>query len=608
MTIILCAVLLALGVQAMTVAEAITTGLALDNKTESTDTYTFEGYVNVITENAMTSWGNMTFWIADRRGTAQTTAAGAIQIYRGKPDQELVVGDKVQVVGKLKHWNSKIESAEPTVTWLEGPSEEEEERTSPVDVPNVGDEATLKVFAQNVLNYYYNYNTGRGKDADEFPQKTSKMVDAMLWAGADIIALCEVEDQPEVLAILADSLNNRVEGTPFKAIDDGSSVEWRESADYNIKAGFVYNSDKVRTIGDSYGGTWGSGHYSRRMRIQTFEEIASGQRFTLSMNHFKASSGDENNERRKENATNLIDQLAKASDPDILILGDLNCQVGTDPIVILNNAGYDEILVQYEPNAYSYCWGSGELIDHVMANASMAEQITGAGVYHISTSCSGSANYEYRYSDHDPYIVGLKLEKIVKCEEISDSYLTSGLGSMTRTGSTWSWYSNYNCAYARIQTGGEDYLLTPEMDLSAEKSCTLSFLHTTGYATTPTEEMTLWVTANYQGSVEASEWKQLTIDTYPSKNWEWKDVSMNVPMSYVGEHTVFAFKYMSTAEHNGTWEVKNLTIEAGCTELPTNVIEYIHLEERAQKTIENGQLVLILPDGSKYNVMGVLIR
>jgi len=577
----------------------------------TSEEYTIEGYVTVITSNNFnTSYNNMDFWIADKRSTASSTAAGAFQCYRARPDRELAVGDKVQVVTPIKRYYSTIETSgnNRPVTWLESkPEGEEPESVSPVLVPNVGDEARLKVFAQNVLNYYYNYNTGRGKDANEFPQKTSKMVDAMMWAGADIIALCEVEDQPEVLAILADSLNNRVEGTPFKAINDGSSVGWSESADYNIKAGFVYNSDKVKTIGDSYGGTWGSGHYSRRMRIQTFEEIASGQRFTLSMNHFKAGSGDENNERRKENATNLISQLEKASDPDILILGDLNCQDGTDPIAILNNAGFEEILVQYEPSAYSYCWDNGELIDHVMANASMAEQITGAGVYHISTSCSGSANYEYRYSDHDPYIVGLKLEKIVRCEEISSSYLESGLGSMTHPGNGWSWYSKYNCAYARIADGGTDYLLTPEMDLSAEKSCTLSFEHTTGYATTPTEEMTLWVTGNYQGSVEASTWKQLTIDMYPSKNWEWKDVSMNVPMSYVGEHTVFAFKYMSTAEHNGTWEVKNLKIEAGCTELPTGV-ENAQPEIRAQKTIENGQLILILPDGSKYNVMGVLIR
>jgi hypothetical protein len=38
----------------------------------------------------------------------------------------------------------------------------------------------------------------------------------------------------------------------------------------------------------------------------------------------------------------------------------------------------------------------------------MAKQITGAGVFHISTTCE-PANQGYRYSDHDPYLVGINL-------------------------------------------------------------------------------------------------------------------------------------------------------------------------------------------------------
>lgn len=284
---------------------------------------------------------------------------------------------------------------------------------SPVDLPDVGN-GKLKIFAQNVENYYYHYDnyesTRANYDHAAFAAKTRKMVDAMMMVNADIFALCEVEAQPIVLQQLADSMNARVEGTPYVAVSDGINEAWDAQYDNNIKSGFIYRNDKVKTYGSNYAASTYK-YYKNTMRIQAFEDLVSGERFTLAMNHFKAKTTSGSDETRNTNATHLVNALNsyKVQDPDILILGDLNCEVGEEPITILQNAGFEELLIKYNPNAYSHCYGGGELIDHVMANASMAALVTGAGVFHISTSCGADAakNAAYRYSDHDPYIVAL---------------------------------------------------------------------------------------------------------------------------------------------------------------------------------------------------------
>lgn len=285
--------------------------------------------------------------------------------------------------------------------------------TPPVDLPDVGG-GRLKVFAQNVQNYYFHYDnyesTRANYDHEAFAEKTHRMVDAMMMVDADIFALCEVEAQEIVLRQLADSMNMRVQGEPYVAVEDGINEAWDPEYDNNIKSGFIYRKDKVQPVGSCYPASTYT-YYRNTMRIQAFEELATGEQFTMAMNHFKSKIGG-GEEKRITNAQHLLKAIKKyASDPDVLILGDLNCEEWEQPITIIKDAGYKELLIKYNPDAYSHCYGGGELIDHVLANASMEEQVTGAGVFHISTACGtdGAKNANYRYSDHDPYIVCLCL-------------------------------------------------------------------------------------------------------------------------------------------------------------------------------------------------------
>ncbi len=278
-------------------------------------------------------------------------------------------------------------------------------------VPNLGN-PRIVVLANNLENFYYNYdesdrpsyNTDAGREA-----KTQKIVQMMIASGADIFAFCEVEAKPITLQYLVQKLNTAAGGDDYAAVEDGIDVA-TDSYDNAIKSGFVYKIATVEPYSGNYAATNAS-YYKNTMRIQAWTEKATGEKFTLSMNHFKAMSDESSKAKRVDNATWLMNGLSNSSkvkDPDILIMGDLNAQMDEDCITVIQNKGYVEQLIRFDENAYSYKYqGQNELIDHAFANSTMADQISGAAVWHTNTS----AYYSDRYSDHDAVMVGLRLGK-----------------------------------------------------------------------------------------------------------------------------------------------------------------------------------------------------
>lgn len=278
-----------------------------------------------------------------------------------------------------------------------------------VAVPDLGN-ARIIVLANNLQNYYYSYwESERPSYNDEagFTLKTQRIADMMIASNADIFAFCEVEAKPITLEHLVEVLNQTVGEEVYAAVSDGINVE-TDSYDNAIKAGFVYRMATVAPYGNDVAAT-NTTYYKNTMRIQAWTEISTGEHFTLSMNHFKAGSGDSNASQRVNNANWLMSGLSNSSkvkDPDILIMGDLNCEMDEGAISVIMNNGYEEQLVRFDENAYSYLYkGSRELIDHAFANSTMAQQITGAAVWHTNTSLA----YANRYSDHDAVMVGLRL-------------------------------------------------------------------------------------------------------------------------------------------------------------------------------------------------------
>ena len=307
----------------------------------------------------------------------------------------------------------------------------------------------IKVVGQNVQNFFYtldrtrtqgngvamsNYNTEEGRT-----KKLNAIIDALSPYKADIYAFNEVEAKPEAMQLIATTMSRKT-GLTYTAIEDGFDYVTTDDSEPSgvIKSGYIYNTATVKPYDTSFATGWGF-VYQRQMRLQTFEEIATGERFALSINHYKAGSADDvdgngvsNSSKRIDNSTALLQNLTQALDPDILIIGDLNCEVGEECLNMIENAGYAEQLIKYAGStAYTHCWGGGEIIDHVYANSTMAEQVTNVEVLAVANTCS--VDYDKAYSDHNPYLVELTLKhydnglNFVKATEVkAGDYLMVG--------------------------------------------------------------------------------------------------------------------------------------------------------------------------------------
>lgn len=283
--------------------------------------------------------------------------------------------------------------------------------TSPVSIPDVGD-ARLRIVGQNAANYVSNLEASNSScdTQDEFEAKTNKMANAFLALQADIVAICEVERNDDILGYIVDAMNTIYGENVYTYITDGLYAHASSGNYQSLKSGYIYRKDKVTPYGSNTS-PYRSGEYCARMRIQTFTENSTKEKFVLSMNHFKAkdSSDDAGEGTRLQNVSNLIYALGNiTADPDILVMGDLNSYMGEAPIEALEEEGYEEQLVRFDANAYTYIYrGTKGILDHAMANSTMAEQVTGARAYHINTA----GGYNYKYSDHDAVLVGLRLGK-----------------------------------------------------------------------------------------------------------------------------------------------------------------------------------------------------
>lgn len=139
--------------------------------------------------------------------------------------------------------------------------------------------------------------------------------------------------------------------------------------------------------------------------------------------------------------------------------------------------------------------------------------------------------------------------------EIDNKQLPNGEGSFV-----WKQDAKYYCMKASAyindtKYASESWLVSPPVDLSQATTATLTFDHAHNYAGTAEEEFTLWAT-----ETSADNWQQLTIDKYGSGfNFTTATIDLS---AYAGKTIKFAFKYISTTDAAGTWEIKNVKVVA----------------------------------------------
>ena len=269
---------------------------------------------------------------------------------------------------------------------------------------------------------------GPANNTEHQAQRT-KVSQALAKINADIYAFVEIQLGQGALAELAADLTKNT-GRNFTYINDGSSINGTFT-----KAGYIYCTDKVTPHGNMQ---HNDTYVENRKKVQGFTEKATGERFILSVNHFKAKSGNSSgankdqgdgqgsyNAARVQEAKSILSNYSSYTstfgDEDFLIVGDLNAYGKEDPITTLTDWGMIDLHRTFHADSsYSYVYqGTLGYLDHALCNSTLYPQVTGMTPYHINApekdtyTYNGSSNdgTMFRCSDHDPILIGLRLGK-----------------------------------------------------------------------------------------------------------------------------------------------------------------------------------------------------
>lgn len=366
------------------------------------------------------------------------------------------VGDTVTgVVGNLRF--SRGSGGSGDETWRLMPvSAPSFEATNPrPTAPAVN--GTFRIASFNVLNYFSTIDNGqnncgpsgnegcRGADSTvEQDRQLAKIATALAMIDADVVGLIELENNAsESLADIVDALNTLAGAGTYVRLDTGTI------GDDTIKAGFIYKPATTSPQGAFALLNAGvdprfNDDRNRPALAQTFATTGNGARITIVLNHLKSkgsdcdSDGDPNTgdgqgncSRTRTNAAAAIaDWLAtdptSSSDPDFLVIGDMNAYLEEDPLTALKDAGFVNLVEGTSgSNAYSFVFdGQSGALDHALASPSLVSQVAETIEWHINADEAPVRDYNlennrdpaifdaatpYRASDHDPIIVGIDL-------------------------------------------------------------------------------------------------------------------------------------------------------------------------------------------------------
>lgn len=140
---------------------------------------------------------------------------------------------------------------------------------------------------------------------------------------------------------------------------------------------------------------------------------------------------------------------------------------------------------------------------------------------------------------------------------IENKMLPAELSAVWTTGKSYVKATAYNAAN-KTRHASESYLLSPYFDLTGKKDATLSFEHVGNFFNFKplADYCTLWA------RVEGGKWEQVTIPTYSTgKDWNFVSSGKISLAAYAGKKVQLGFKYVSTNEIAGTWEIKNVSVE-----------------------------------------------
>lgn len=328
----------------------------------------------------------------------------------------------------------------------------------------------LRIMSFNMLNWFNGDGKGKGfensrgaKDTLQAADQRSKLIAAFAAAKPDIAGLMEVEnDGEEKLNALSEFVQalNRQTGLGYQIVN---SPQAKLGGD-QIKVAIIYRPKAVQLFGAAASiETPPFDDFNRPPLAQSFQQGKNGPVFTVVVNHFKSKGcgdparldeanrdkGDGQacfNAKRVEAAKALLAWLAndptQSHDSDFLLLGDFNAYSQEEPIRVLQDGGFMRLGKSKDPH-YSYVYnGESGSLDHGFASDSLRKQVSDSKVWHINADEYEGFDYladaifnpdgselskeqiqsnrltkqrlfrrtAFRSSDHDPLLIGLKLE------------------------------------------------------------------------------------------------------------------------------------------------------------------------------------------------------
>lgn len=329
--------------------------------------------------------------------------------------------------------------------------------------PDVGGDLRLATF--NVLNYftdlgyqedefrncpYYadrdgnpvatNYCEVRGAWSEAaFADQKAKLIAAINELGAGVVGLSEIENSAGITWV-----NHDRDYTLAQLVADlnaaGGSWAYAESPVVTpdnedvIRVAYIYDPTQVKPLNRGQILLDDAFANARYPLMQRWKATHSGTQFYTVANHFKSKGSGEDdgtgqglsNPSREAQAQALVDWVETFRPGGaVFLIGDFNAYSAETPVQIIEQAGYTNVVKNYEPNSATYQFG-GRLgsLDHIFGNAEAMKLVTGAAVWDINADESIAMQYSRRNynvvdfytetpfasSDHDPAIVGIKVQ------------------------------------------------------------------------------------------------------------------------------------------------------------------------------------------------------
>lgn len=186
-----------------------------------------------------------------------------------------------------------------------------------------------------------------------------------------------------------------------------------------------------------------------------------------------------------------------------------------------------------------------------------------ARAYDIDGNLSSVVSASYTIKEETPAYETVTFPYSVDFTKTQDKFVIEDkeLSGLTYVWKRDSKYGMKASAYNKMNYVSESWLVSPLIDLTTNTGAAdLSFEHATNLFNSienAIAEATVWV------RTESGQWTKLEVNYPEALGWDFVQGGTVDLSSYNGNKIQIGFKYVSSLESCGTWEIKNFTIQAG---------------------------------------------